>query len=63
MLVQRRRRWANIKPVLVKRLVFAGILDCQPPVGSMLAQRQANVWYDGPVINWIEALRSGKLRQ
>ena len=44
-------------------LVFAGILDCQPPVGSMLAQRQAKVWYDGTVINRIEAVRSGKLRQ
>ena len=27
MVVQRRRRWANIKPELVQRLVFAAIVD------------------------------------
>ena len=35
-LVQRRRRWTNVKPAVIQRLVSAGILS--PNDGSMLVQ-------------------------
>ena len=46
MLGQRRRRWANIKPTLVQRLVFAGILTYNviPAAAKTLVQHKNNVW-------------------
>ena len=47
MLIQRRRRWANIKTTVVQRVVFDGIMIfIYKPRGLQ------NVWYDQVSLVW-----------
>ena len=52
MLIKRRRRWANIRPVLGSRLVFAGELGVSRPAAQSCAPFSSHVgWLRGPILS------------